>query len=293
MVVPPPMGGRDVAPFGAGVPVQRALSVGLHKITMLTAYDCPTAKLLDASGVDIVLVGDSLGMVVLGYDSTAQVTMEEMIHHAKAARRGVSRALLIGDMPFLSFRSSPNDSVKNAARFVQEAGCDAVKVEWKQGIEDTAKAIIDAGIPVMGHVGLTPQTAAAEGGFGMRGKDAESAARIIAQAIALQEVGCFAMVLECLPDLVAQEITQRLRIPTIGIGSGPWCDGQVLVTHDLVGLFERFTPRFVKRYANLAETIRGAAAAYVRDVKAGVFPGPEQTVAMAPEEFMKLKRDLG
>ena len=263
------------------------------KITMLTAYDFPVAKLVDESGVDIVLVGDSLGMVVLGYETTAPVTMEEMIHHAKAARRGVARALFIGDMPFLSFRSTQEEAVRNAGRFVQEAGCGGVKVEWKQGIEDTAKAIIDAGIPVMGHVGLTPQTTAGEGGFGVRGKDAESAARILAQAVSLQDVGCFAMVLECVPDLLAQEITRRLAIPTIGIGSGPSCDGQVVVTYDLVGLFERFKPRFVKRYGDAARVIREAASAYVRDVKAGVFPGPEQTVAMSPEEFAKLRQELG
>jgi 3-methyl-2-oxobutanoate hydroxymethyltransferase len=226
---------------------------------------------------------------VLGYETTTPVTMEEMLHHARAARRGVSRALLVGDMPFLSFRSTSAEAVRNAARFVQEAGCDAVKVEWKPGIEDTAKAILDAGIPVMGHVGLTPQTAAGEGGFGMRGKDAESAARIIAQAAALEEVGCFAMVLECLPDLVAQEITQRLSVPTIGIGSGPFCNGQVLVLHDLLGLFDRFTPKFVKRYADLSSAIRGAVGEYVRDVRAGSFPGKEHTVAMDPDEFAKLK----
>ena len=263
------------------------------RVTMLTAYDYPLAKLLDESGVDVVLVGDSLGMVVLGYDSTALVTMEEMIHHARAVRRGVSRALLIGDMPFLSFRGSLEDAVRNAGRFVQEAGCDGVKVEWKQGIEDTAQAIVDAGIPVIGHVGLTPQTALAEGGFGMRGKDAESAARIIGQALALQEVGCFAMVLECIPDLVAQEITKRLKIPTIGIGSGPYCDGQVVVTYDLIGLFERFKPKFVKRYADAASLVRQATAAFLRDVKAGAFPGKEQTISMAPEEFAKLKQELG
>ena len=263
------------------------------RMTMLTAYDYPMAQLVDESGVDIVLVGDSLGMVVLGYDSTAPVTMDEMIHHATAARRGVSRALFIGDMPFLSFRGSLEEAVRNAGRFVQEAGCDGVKVEWKQGSEDTAKAIVDAGIPVMGHVGLTPQTAQAEGGFGMRGTDAESAARIIGQALALQEVGCFAMVLECIPDLVAQEITKRLRIPTIGIGSGPFCDGQVVVTYDLIGLFQRFKPKFVKRYADAAALIRQATAAYVQDVRAGVFPGKEQTISMAPEEFAKLKAELG
>ncbi len=264
-----------------------------EKITMLTAYDYPVAKLVDEAGVDLVLVGDSLGMVVLGYETTAPVTMDEMIHHAKAARRGVSRALLIGDMPFLSLRGTREEAVANAARFVQEAGCAGVKLEWKTGIEDAAKAIVDAGIPVMGHVGLTPQTAAAEGGFGMRGKDAEGAARIIAQAIALQEVGCFATVLECVPDLVAQEITQRLSIPTIGIGSGPFCDGQVLVTYDLIGLFERFTPKFVKRYADVAGVVRQAASSYIGDVKAGLFPGKEHTFAMSPEQFAKLKHELG
>ena len=272
--------------------LQQRKAVG-SRLTMLTAYDYPVAKLVDEAGVDIVLVGDSLGMVVLGYESTTPVTMEEMLHHAKAARRGVKRALLIGDMPFLSFRSSMTEAVKHAARFVQEAGCEAVKLEWKQGIEDTAKAIIDAGIPVMGHVGLTPQTAAAEGGFGLRGKEAASAMRIIGQALALQEAGCFAMVLECIPDLVAQAITQRLRIPTIGIGSGPFCDGQVLVTYDLLGLFDRFTPSFVKRYADLSTTIRQATAAYLTEVKAGLFPGKEQTKTMPVEEFSRLKAELG
>ena len=262
-------------------------------ITMLTAYDYPMARLLDGAGLDVILVGDSLGMVVLGYDSTTPVTMDEMIHHAKAARRGVSNALLIGDMPFLSFRGSVDEAVKNAARFIQEAGCEGVKVEWKPGIEDAAKAIIDAGIPVMGHVGLTPQTAAAEGGFGMRGMDAESASRIFAQAISLQDVGCFAMVLECIPDVLAQTITTRLTIPTIGIGSGPHCDGQVVVTHDLLGLFDRFTPKFVKRYADVGSAIREAAVAYIRDVKSGVFPGSLHTRTMPAEERRKLDAELG
>jgi len=260
-----------------------------ERISMLTAYDYPVARWLDASGVDMVLVGDSLGMVVLGYESTAPVTMDEMIHHAKAARRGVSRALLIGDMPLLSFRGSTDESVRNAARFVQEAWCDAVKLEWKPGIEAVAKAIVVAGIPVMGHVGLTPQTASMEGGFGMRGKDAEAAAHIVAQAIELAEAGCFAMVLECLPDEVAQAITQRLRIPTLGIGSGPHCDGQVVVTYDLIGLFDRFRPRFVKRYAEVGRTLQDAAHAFVEDVRAGRFPSAEQTVQMASEELAKFR----
>jgi 3-methyl-2-oxobutanoate hydroxymethyltransferase len=264
-----------------------------RKLTMLTAYDYPLARLVDAAGVDLVLVGDSLGMVALGYESTTPVTMEEMLHHAKAVRRGVSRALLIGDMPFLSFRGTVTEAVRNAARFVQDAGCEAVKLEWKSGIEDTARAIVEAGIPVMGHVGLTPQTASREGGFGMRGKDAESAGRILGQALALEEVGCFAMVLECIPDLLAQEITRRLALPTIGIGAGPHCDGQVLVTQDLLGLFDRLHPRFVKRYADLSAAIRQALAAYVQDVADGTFPGPEHTVRMPPEEWERFASGAG
>ena len=264
-----------------------------RKITMLTAYDYPMGALLDASGVDLILVGDSLGMVVLGYETTTPVTMEEMLHHAKAVRRGVTRALLVGDMPFMSFRGSLADTVTNAGRFIQEAGCDAVKVEWKTGIEDVTNAIVDAGIPVMGHVGLTPQTAQAEGGWNVRGKDAESALRIITQAVALQEVGCFAIVLECVPDVIAQEITNRLSVPTIGIGAGPHCDGQVLVTYDVLGLFERFKPKFAKRYAELSTTVRQAVATFRSEVERGMFPGPEQTFTMPPEELSKLKHTLG
>jgi 3-methyl-2-oxobutanoate hydroxymethyltransferase len=264
-----------------------------ERIAMLTAYDYPVAQVLDEAGVDIILVGDSLGMVVLGRDGTTSVTMEEMLHHAKAARRGVKRALLVGDMPFMSFHVSLRETVANAGRFIQEAGCDAVKVEWKPGIEDVAKAIVDAGIPVMGHVGLTPQTAQAEGGFTVRGRDAEAAGRILAQAVALQEVGCFAMVLECIPVALAEEITRRLRIPTIGIGAGPHCDGQVLVTYDLLGLFQRFRPKFVKAYADLAGTIRQATSAYIEDVKAGRFPAEEHTFAMSAEELARLKQEWG
>ena len=271
--------------------LQRRKRAG-EKLTMLTAYDYPMAKLVDEAGVDIVLVGDSLGMVVLGYDSTAPVTMEEMLHHAKAARRGVSRAMLIGDMPLLSLQGTAEESVKNAARFIHEAGCEAIKLEWKPNIEQAARAMANAGIPVMGHVGLTPQTAAGEGGYGVRGKDAESAVRILGQAVALQEAGCFAMVLECVPDVVAQEITIRLQIPTFGIGSGPYCNGQVLVTYDLIGLYDRLRPRFVKRYADVAPMIRQAAAAYVQEVRSGTFPGKEQTTAMAPTELAKFRHEV-
>ncbi len=262
------------------------------KLTMLTAYDHPIAKLVDAAGVDLVLVGDSLGMVVLGYDTTAPVTMDEMIHHAKAARRGVVRALLIGDMPLLALQAPAAEAVAHAKRFVGEAGCDGVKVEWRPGIEETVRDIVRAGIPVMGHAGLTPQTAAGEGGFGMRGTTAESASRILEQARSLEDAGCWSLVLECVPDALASEISRRLAIPTIGIGSGPHCDGQVVVTYDLVGLFDRFTPKFIKRYATISTTIREAAAAYVNDVRSGTFPGTAQTVTMAAEELAKFKQGL-
>jgi len=274
------------------IPTLVQMKASRQRIAMLTAYDYPFARLLDDAGADIILVGDSLGMVVLGYETTSQVTMDEMLHHAKAVRRGVRRALLIGDMPFLSFRVSVDEAVRNAGRFIQEAGCDAVKVEWKQGIEDIVKALVDAGIAVMGHVGLTPQTAQGEGGFKVRGTDAVSALRIMAQATALQEVGCFAIVLECIPDVVAKEITQRLIIPTIGIGAGPSCDGQVLVTHDLLGLFDRFKPKFVKPYADVAGIIRQAAAAYLHEVKTGTFPDKAHAFSMSPDEFAKFQGEL-
>ena len=263
------------------------------KLTMLTAYDYPMAKLVDESGVDFVLVGDSLGMVVLGYDTPAPVTMDEMIHHAKAARRGVARAWLVGDLPLLAFGDTPETGLRSARRFITEAGCDAVKLEWKPDMEKTAAAIASSGIPVIGHVGLTPQTASPEGGFKVQGKEAAAAGKILEQAELLEQAGCCAMVLECVPDLLAQEITRRLRIPTIGIGSGPHCDGQVLVTYDIVGLFQRFRPRFVKRYADVAGTVRQAAAAFVADVQAGRYPGKEHTFAMAPEEFARMREARG
>ena len=259
---------------------------------MLTAYDYPVAKVLDATGVDCILVGDSLGMVVLGYESTGPVTMTEMLHHTKAVRRAVQRALLVGDLPLEALRGSSEETLRDAQRFANEGGCGAVKVEWRDGMDRTASLIVRSGIPVMGHVGLTPQTAAAEGGYGTRAKDAESAARVIEQSLAMEQAGCFALVLECVPHEVAEAITQRLAIPTIGIGSGPACDGQVLVTYDLIGLFERFRPRFVRQYADVAGTIREAAGAYLRDVREGVFPGPEHTVRMTQEEHARLQSRL-
>ncbi len=254
--------------------LQRKKSSG-KKITMLTAYDYSMAKMLDESGLDIILVGDSLGMVVLGYDSTVPVTMEEMIHHCKAVRRGVSRALLVGDMPYLSYQVSKEEAVRNAGRFFKEAGCQCVKLEGGSAMASTIKRIVEAGIPVMGHIGLTPQTVTALGGYRIQGRDPESAEKLLEDARAVAEAGAFSLVLECIPSTLARGITEMIPIPTIGIGSGPYCDGQVLVTNDLLGLFEKFLPSFVKRYVNLAPMIKEALATYIDEVERGIFPGPE------------------
>lgn len=251
-----------------------------QKITMLTAYDASFGRLLEAAGVDILLVGDSLGMVVLGYDSTVPVTMDEMIHHAAAVRRGAPQTMLVGDMPFLSYQVSTQQAVKNSGRFFKEAGCDAVKLEGGIEICATAQAIITAGMPVMGHIGLTPQTAGKLGGFKVQGKDVESAQRLIAEAKALEEAGVFSLVLECIPDGVARVISETLTIPTIGIGAGPFCDGQVLVTHDLLGLFEKFVPSFVKGYCNLAPEIKTAVHAFRTEVEQGEFPDKAHSFPM-------------
>lgn len=259
------------------------------KITMLTAYDYPTAKLVDDAGIDMILVGDSLGMVVLGYDSTVPVTMEEMIHHAKAARRGTKGAFLVGDMPFMSYQISKEESIRNAGRFMKEAGCDAVKLEGGAEVCGVTRAIVDAGIPVLGHLGLTPQTVAKLGGFKVQGKDAESARKILDDALKLQEAGCFAVVLECIPDAVAKLITAELDIPTIGIGAGAHCDGQVLVINDMLGLFDRFLPKFVKQYVKLSVLISDGIKKYKDEVEQGIFPSAEHTFAIKDEELKKLK----
>lgn len=261
-----------------------------QKITMLTAYDFPLASIIDQAGIDMILVGDSLGMVVLGYESTVPVTMDEMIHHAKAARRGIKYAFLVGDMPFMSYQADINEAIKNAGRFLKEAGCDAIKLEG--GLEAVAatKAIVDAGIPVVGHVGLTPQSATKLGGFKVQGKDAQSAQKIIDSCLSLEKAGCFSIILECVPDKLAEIITKKLKIPTIGIGAGVNCDGQVLVTHDLIGLFERFTPKFVKRYINLAPEILRAVKTYREEVVAQRFPTAEYSFTMKEEEARKLTK---
>jgi 3-methyl-2-oxobutanoate hydroxymethyltransferase len=257
-------------------------------ITMLTAYDYPTALAMDRAGIDSILVGDSLGMVVLGYETTLPVTMDEMLHHCRAVARGARYALLVGDMPFMSYQASVTDAVRNAGRFLQQAGMDAVKLEGGRERLDAIQAIVGAGIPVMGHLGLTPQSVHQLGGFRAQGKSLQAARRLLEDAIKLQEAGCFSIVLEAVPARLGTLMSQRLEIPTIGIGAGAGCDGQVLVTHDLLGLFDRFTPKFVRKYANLhAETGR-AFKEYIADVTGGVFPAPEHTFDMPDEDWEAL-----
>lgn len=261
---------------------------GKRKITMLTSYDYPLASLVDKAGIDIILVGDSLANVVLGLDSTTKVGMTEMLHHAKAVTRAVKHALVVGDMPYESYQVNPEESVRNAARFIDEAMCGAVKLEWFDRCLEVTEKILKAGIPVMGHIGLTPQTADKLGGFKVQGKDAETAKRLIEQAEELQGLGCFAIVLECVPDKIAELITKKITIPTIGIGAGVDCDGQVLVIHDMLGLFDRYTPKFVKKYINLSPLILKAIVDFKSEVIEGRFPAKEHTFSINKEELKKI-----
>jgi len=261
-------------------------------ISMLTAYDYPTALALDQAGVDSILVGDSLGMVVLGYENTLPVTMEDMLHHCKAVSRGAHSALLIGDMPFLSYQVSVADAVRNAGRFLQEAGMDAVKLEGGSERLETVRAIVSAGIPVMGHLGLTPQSVHQLGGFRPQGRDIEAARRILSDAVKLQEAGCFSIVLESIPARLAILISERLEIPTIGIGAGVGCDGQVLVTHDLLGLFDRFTPKFVKRYADLHGEMIRAFNEFKQEVESRAFPTDQHSVDMPDAIWTELLKEI-
>ena len=254
-------------------------------ITMLTAYDYPTAMAIDKAGIDSILVGDSLGMVVLGYENTLPVTMEEMLHHARAVSRGAKSALLVGDMPFMSYQVSTEEAVRNAGRFLQQAGMDAVKLEGGRERADAVRAIVGTGIPVMGHLGLTPQSVHQIGGFRAQGKTASAAKRLLEDAKILEDAGAFSLVLESVPAQLAEYISKQISIPTIGIGAGAGCDGQVLVTHDMLGLFERFTPKFVKQYANLHEVMNKAFADYLDDVETKRFPAVEHTVEMSAEEW--------
>jgi 3-methyl-2-oxobutanoate hydroxymethyltransferase len=246
-----------------------------RRFAMLTVYDFLSARILDEAGIPILLVGDSLGMVMLGHPTTLPVTMDDMIHHAKAVARGARQALLVGDMPFMSYQVSVDEAIRNAGRFVQEAGMHAVKLEGGGGVIEITRRLTEAGIPVMGHLGLTPQSVHQMGGFKVQGKTDAQAARILADAIELEKAGAFSIVLEGMPSKLAADITAALRIPTIGIGAGPSTDGQVLVFHDMLGLTTGKAPKFVKRYANLAEEIARAATAYSDDVRTGKFPGPE------------------
>src|SRR5512133_3456580 len=261
-------------------------------ISMLTAYDYPTALALDQAGVDSILVGDSLGMVVLGYENTLPVTMDEMLHHARAVSRGAKSALLVGDMPFMSYQVSVDEALRNAGRFIQQAGMDAVKLEGGRDRADAVRKITGAGIPVMGHLGLTPQSIHQLGGFRAQGKTASAAKILLEDAQILEEAGAFSLVLESVPARLAEYISKQISIPTIGIGAGAGCDGQVLVTHDLLGLFDRFTPKFVKKYADFHGEMQKAFADYIEDVETKRFPAQEHTVEMEDKEWNVLLKDL-
>jgi 3-methyl-2-oxobutanoate hydroxymethyltransferase len=261
-------------------------------ISMLTAYDYPTALAVDKAGVDSILVGDSLGMVVLGYENTLPVTMEDMLHHCRAVARGAKWPLLVGDMPFMSYQSSVDAAVDNAGRFLQQAGMDAVKLEGGRERADAVLKIVQAGIPVMGHLGLTPQSVHAFGGYRAQGKTSSAAKRLVEDADILQEAGAFGIVLEAVPAQLAELISKRLEIPTIGIGAGIDCDGQVLVTHDLIGQFDRFTPSFVKQYAQIHQIVLEAIQAYKQEVDQKQFPTDKHSVFMKDEEWIDLLSEL-
>lgn len=278
---------------------KRVTTLTLHQkkqrrepVSVMTAYDYPSALLVDQAGIDCILVGDSLGMVVLGYETTLNVTMEDMLHHCKAVARGASRALLIGDMPFLSYQVSIPEAVHNAGRFLQEGGMQGVKLEGGQNRAMTIAAIVQTGIPVMGHIGLTPQSVHQLGGFRAQGGTAAAARSLLDDALALEQAGCFSIVLESIPDRLAALISQRLTIPTIGIGAGNQCDGQVLVFHDMLGMFDRFKPRFVKNYANLNAEILRALQEYKGEVESRVFPAPENCFTISDEEWETLHKML-
>lgn len=259
-----------------------------RRFTVITAYDYPFASMVDKTPIEMILVGDSLGMVVLGYDSTVPVTMEDMIHHTKAVGRGAKNTFIVADMPFGSYNTGANDAVRNANRLLKEAGADAVKLEGGAEVCSVVQALVQGGVPVVGHIGLTPQTAAQLGGFKVQGKSAEAARKLLEEAALLEQAGVFAITLECIPSPVAKLITERVAIPTIGIGAGPACDSQVLVIHDALGLYERFTPKFVKKFAELNAPIMAALEQYAAEVAGGQFPGPEHSFGMKEEDIKQL-----
>jgi 3-methyl-2-oxobutanoate hydroxymethyltransferase len=268
----------------------RAMKERGEKFAMLTAYDYPTAKLLDEAGVPVILVGDSLGLVVLGYDSTIPVTMEEMLHHTKAVARGTERAIVVGDMPFMSYQTSVEDALRNAGRFLQEAGATAVKLEGGVPMAETVRRLVSIGIPVMGHLGLTPQSLHQLGGHKVQGKAPAAAARLLDDALALQEAGAFAIVLEGIPAPLGRLASEKLAVPTIGIGAGPHCDGQVQVLHDLLGLCDRFLPKHAKQYAHLSDEIRDAVTRYLDEVKSGAFPTARESFTMDEAVLAELEQ---
>jgi 3-methyl-2-oxobutanoate hydroxymethyltransferase len=261
-----------------------------EKIAMLTAYDYSTAKIVDEAGIPLILVGDSLGMVILGYESTIPVTMEDMLHHTQAVVRGAKKSLVVGDMPFMTYHISLEDALRNAARFIQEAGAQAVKLEGGVTVAEKVKRIVECGIPVMGHIGLTPQSINALGGYKIQGKTAEAAKRLLNDAFALEQAGAFAVVLETIPASLAALITEKLIIPTIGIGAGPGCDGQVQVINDLLGSFSDFVPKHAKQYTRLADIIKNAVHEYQTEVQSGAFPTEKHSFTMDEAILTELKK---
>ncbi len=261
-------------------------------LVMVTAYDYPFGLMADEAGVDIVLVGDSLGMVVMGLDGTVEVTMENMIHHIRAVMRGCKGPLVVGDMPFMSYNTSVRDAIINAGRLMKEGGCDVVKLEGGVDFAPTVAAIVKAGIPVQGHIGLTPQTASALGGFKMQGKDVAAARAIIDDARALEDAGVFSIILEAVPAPLGKLVAEAVEVPVIGIGAGPDVDGQVLVTHDMVGLFDKFVPKFVKQYTQIRPIILEALAEYKKEVRERAFPAPEHSFKMPDETLAELKKTI-
>ncbi|MBI4339676.1 MAG: 3-methyl-2-oxobutanoate hydroxymethyltransferase [Chloroflexi bacterium] len=260
-----------------------------QRIPMVTAYDYPTAKLVDEAGMPFILVGDSLGQVVLGYESTVRVTMEEMLHHIKAVVRGAQRALVVADMPFMSYQSDVAAAIRNAGRMLQEGGAGAVKLEGGEHMAETVRRIVECGIPVMGHIGLTPQSVHQLGGYKVQGRTPRAAAKLVRDAHALEEAGAFSIVLESVPTQLSRIITQRLAIPTIGIGAGPFCDGQVQVLHDMMGMFTDFVPKHARRYANLGEVFKEATAQYIKEVQEGAFPTEKESFTMDESVLAELE----
>lgn len=264
-----------------------------ERIPMLTAYDYGTARFLDEAGIPLILVGDSLGMVVLGYDSTLPVTLDDMIHHTKAVARGAQNALIIADMPFMTYQTSPEDALRSAARFMQEGGAHAVKLEGGVRMAATVARLVETGIPVQGHIGLTPQSINQLGGYRVQGRSSKAAAQLVADAIALDQAGAFSIVLESVPAQLAKLITERVSAPTIGIGAGPQCDGQVLVLHDMLGLYPDFVPKHTKQYAHLGEAIKSAVHSYIQEVQEGAFPSAKESFTMDETVLQELNLSLG